>query len=387
MKDEIKPIRGVVEVSKHDAEGNLIQHFVGENTVMRWAKHALMHMMVGEPFSAHGKQRDLTTATGGTSHTTSANADGTMISGDQYFSTNTNLLMSGGTLPSGPFFPSQTSNFTLLGTDADTPVGLIHPFYPTKLLLGTGFEFKSGQMTNVSTDVYGAPFYTYYKANNSSVAAWTDSELGTISEPSGTVSPYSAYYSAGVQVAKTMNDISSRDLSGFAFPQEAALNAPDGAWAVPGAIKNGGYRDSSLSATYLSQDGNGNYFLKNIYSGLGDPAFIYAKKAARFFGSGSETLLEQSTYLTTAMETQLTFSFTLPAQTGTDVGKFYPYNGFTLKVAGLFCDARFTLGNDVSLGGDPYASMPHGMMLARRSIPAFTKTHDTSISVKWTLYI
>ena len=35
----------------------------------------------------------------------------------------------------------------------------------------------------------------------------------------------------------------------------------------------------------------------------------------------------------------------MPEQTGSNSGKFYPYNGYMLKVAGLFCDARFILTN------------------------------------------
>ena len=388
-------IVGIVEVTKRDSEGNVIQSYKGKNMITRWSKHAIMHMMTGEVFSSHGKQRDLTSATGATNHSLTKNSDGTLISGEQYFSTNANLAAPGLSAPD--YFWSKSTGFTT--ATSDTSSGLIFPFYPTKLLLGTGFEFSAGQMSSGSTDVYGLPFYNYWLSNNSPVASWTITQLSTLTAATS----YSAYFnntsntlSNGAQPysfvpTRTMNDIDSRALDGFSFPQEAGIDDIDGAWAVPGAIKNGNYYDQSTLATYCSQDGNGNYFLNNNYAGLGDPAFIYAKRASRFF-QGGEVSLSQSSYNTSKMETALTYVFTLPAQTGSSAGAYYPYNGYNLKVAGLFADARFVLANTApsstaDYGFIPYKKMTNGIMIARKAIPTFTKTHDTSIEVKWTLYI
>ena len=269
-EDPMGRIRGEIVVSKFDIDGNLVQHFKGENTVMRWTKHALMHLMTGDTFSANGVTRDFT----GT-HTTSSNLDGTIISGQQFLSVDSaaSAPSSGNnvyqwTVPSA-FTPDLTTDGN--ATVNNAPAILTHPYFPTKILLGTGWEFPPGVMSSGSSDSNGAAFYNAYIGKASiNGTAYIDSDLSTIS---GAVTPngYSSYFnnSSGTPLygtytssayspvpTRTMNDIATRDMTNFAWVQESGLTESDGAWAVPGAIKDGTY-SGTVDSAKLTTDGNG----------------------------------------------------------------------------------------------------------------------------------
>jgi hypothetical protein len=139
---------------------------------------------------------------------------------------------------------------------------------------------------------------------------------------------------------------------------------------------------------------NGNYFPSYNYWGVGKPCFIYARREARFYQSGSEIGLD----FDTSMENKITYTVTLPEQTGTNAGIFYPYNGFILKVAGLFADARFFLRNTIPASDAQsddaslqefknFTKMPQGILIAKRYISPITKSHDVSVTARWTLYL
>ena len=66
--------------------------------------------------------------------------------------------------------------------------------------------------------------------------------------------------------------------------------------------------------------------------------------------------------------------------------KFYPYNGYMLKEAGLFCDSKLLTYNSVVEQFDANPKMPYGIIFAKRYVAPFTKTGSTSVSVNWVLY-
>jgi hypothetical protein len=125
------------------------------------------------------------------------------------------------------------------------------------------------------------------------------------------------------------------------------------------------------------------------------PAFIYIDRPNDDIGLGKNIevikLLEEN-----PEENQLSFTVNMPEQL--DIQDQYPYNDFNLKVAGLYCDAHFSLNNEstttahaaniaaASLPTDPY-KMKGGMLWAKRYIEPIVKTANTSITFKWSFSI
>jgi len=367
-------IRGRLEVSAFK-NGKQIHYDAGDNVVTIWAKHATMHLLTGEIFSSHGRQRSFLAA----NHEASSypgegvNNDGTLLSEQQYFADNTD-----------PNFSLSTrwseSTVTPNGTIGDnTSDGLIYPFFPSKMLFGTGFEW--GDWASID-----AEYQTVYDNQG-----WDQS----IFESNMNISEndYSNDTSgSAILPRRTMNDIYSGSLSGEAIA--------DTDFGIAGAIKDGAYSDSDLYKANLvvgeatgpiktEELDDGNEFLIKEWAGVGNPSFIYARRENRFFEGGSEVALSSDEG--EDIENKITYTVVMPEQTGSNAGIFYPYNGYTLKVAGLFCDARLVLGNVAAgLSGteaEVYESMPHGIMMAKRYISPIQKSHDVSISSRWTLYL
>jgi len=175
-----------------------------------------------------------------------------------------------------------------------------------------------------------------------------------------------------------------------------ALTTPiitDSDYAITGAIKNGLYESNAGDSAKIETT-SGNYFSIQNDWGIGRPSFIYAKRESRFYQSGAEVALN----FDSNVENKITYTVTMPEQTGAYAGTFYPYNGFVLKEAGLFTDAGFRLkdtsppndaGSDDSALAefDNFSSMPHGMLFAKRYISPITKSHDVSITARWTIYL
>ncbi len=245
------------------------------------------------------------------------------------------------------------------------------------MLFGTGFEWRTWN------SIGDSDYYDYYINTNS----WSPTEFNNASITNA-ANNYSADYDAAgdsLNYTRTMNDIYS-----------TALTTPavrDTDFAITGAVKNALYESSTDIATYL-ETVSGNYFPIHEYWGVGRPAFIYAKRESRFYQSGAEIALN----FDSNVENKITYTVTMPEQTGVYAGDFYPYNGFVLKEAGLFCDARFRLKNTTPPNGagsddsaleefDNYSSMPHGILFAKRYISPITKSHDVSITARWTIYL
>ena len=371
-KDGLVNIRGELEIEAFK-NGKKIHEDKGENMVTIFAKHATMHLLTGETFTTHGTQRSFT----GHDSTTpgeGTNPDGTLLSGQQFFSNNSN-----------PDFDidSRWSRSTItpntdFGDSSPLPDQVRFPFFPTKMLFGTGFEWRSW-----------ADIPLEYRDQYES-EGWNQSVFENVSIDSGSNNYSEELSGANVIIQKrSMNDIFSGSLT-----TPAILDTDFG---ISGAIKNGTYTDSAIHRGTLNAGGSGadprtevivgNEFLLRQFQGIGAPSFIYARRENRFFQEGSEIALSADDKL----ENKISFSVTMPEQTGDDQGIFYPYNGYTLKVAGLFSDARLVLGNTVPVNVDGglvnFNSMPHGIMFAKRYIAPITKTHDVSIRARWTLYL
>ena len=374
-KNGFADIRGELEVTA-SKDGKVFHKDVGENVVTIYAKHSTMHLLTGEAFTTHGEQRlfdsedaEAHTATGPGEGT---NFDGTLLSGQQYFSTNADPNFN---------LESRWSKSTInpdSASDGDAssqPEEVKYPFFPTKMLFGTGFEWNA--WGDIPEDYQGA--YADDEWGQSLFETNIDLENNN----------YSGLFSAETLIrTRTMNDI-------FA----GALTTPtitDEDFAVPGAIKDGLY---SSSEQYRGVEGSnptieaktfedgGNEFLLRPWRGIGRPSFLYARRENRFFQPASEVALSSEE---SNLENQITFTVVMPEQTGEQSGIFYPYNGYTLKVAGLFCDARLLIGNEVPTTGaelELYNRMSYGIMYAKRYISPIQKSHDVSISSRWTLYL
>ena len=368
--------RGEVEIIGRDRFGKINYYDFGENTVTVWAKHLTMHLLTGEAFTSHGKQR-LFDSDSATAHTSigvgeGTNEDGTLLSGEQYFSNNTSPDFSLDNRWSKSTIDAKTSR----GDNTDTDSEMKYPFFPSKMIFGTGFEFEN--WSSIPSD-----YQSYY-----SDLGWNQTTFN--SNIGINDNDYNAQWDGSSLIkARSINDIYS-----------GALVTPtiqDTDHAISGVIKTGTYEDSVIqrgssgTGSQVTFFDGGNELLKKEYDGIGNPAFVYANREARFFESGSEVLLSNDSYL----ENKITFTVVMPEQTGSEAGIFYPYNGYLLKVAGLFADSRMLLGNTVPTGSvdddaaelASYDKMPYGAMFAKRYIAPVFKSHDTSLSIRWTIYL
>ena len=392
-------IRGQLEVvgSKN---GKVFYYDKGDNQVTIWAKHATMHLLTNENFTSHGRQRSFEES----DHINAekdygdpgegVNNDGTLLSGQQYFADNEGI-----NIPMAPQFnldyrwsKSTIDPSTALGDLSSDPDDMKFPFAPTKMIFGTGFEWESWQAVE-DYDTANTTTYANTYANQAYPGEASDFDVNI----DNANNDYSATWTGtgnDLTKTRTMNDIFS-----------ASLTTPtitDQDFAIKGAIKNGFYTNSDTQRGVTGytpadqkteEDGNGNEFLIPAYAGVGNPSFIYPTRERRFFETGSEVALafDQETGAIGDIENKITFQVVMPEQTGKNAGIFYPYNGYMLKEAGLFCDARLLLQNTLptepGTEEDLYTVMPYGIMYAKRYISPITKSHDVSITSRWTLFL
>src|SRR5271157_1409246 len=140
--------RGELEII--GTKDNKIYHYdKGDNTVTVFAKHAMMHILTGESFTTTGIQRSLSPTDHYTAYVwagdSNHNNDGTMISNNQYFGS--------------PTFPSSLGWWSRGDSRLPPANTYIYPYFPTKMLFGTGFEFAS---YSGGSYPMGSDFQTYY---------------------------------------------------------------------------------------------------------------------------------------------------------------------------------------------------------------------------------
>jgi len=379
-----------------EKNGEIFYYDEGHNVVTIWAKHATMHLLTSESYSTHGtvfnedgselvySSRSIDDA----DHTIGfKNVDGTLISGEQYLGNNDKYYDTG--MQQYKHF-NKPANLSVNNAIGDSNSGFIHPFFPTKMAFGTGIEYKNWDSVVAAGRAGDSEDITsYVHAKN---GAWSESTFNNmIDNPKNYYSNKFDSESRNLIQSRTVNDVYSGVLPGNP-PEETDFG-------IPGIIKDATFNDINENDNSKLMDVDGKKFAKESYRGIGRPSFVYATRN-RFMQDGTEVKLEQgSTSGTESLESKVTFTVVLPEQPN---GEFYPYNGYTLKIAGLFCDARMLLGNKVPIGDfvttptetdsssqefSNYNKMPGGILWAKRKIAPIFKSHDVRITAQWTIYL
>lgn len=350
--------RGELDV-KGWRDGELVYHDGGDNTITVWAKHLTMHLLTGDVYSNKGisgqNQPGLLTTDHDGATSPYHNTDGMLVSSKQYWWNVSD-------------FPQQWSNIPT------SPSGYEFPFFPTKMLFGTGKEYASWEDVPTAEQALLASDWTPTVFNNG--ISNTENFYSATTQGTGGVVAKSG--NTPLVKTRTVNDVYSGKFTG----------APDSnEYGVEGAIKNGTARYAN---DIVFPDGKTDLFQQ--YKGIGKPCFIYCKRETRWSTSSSEVFMSRN--IENNYEHKLTFSITMPDQTNESGanGWYYPYNGYTLKVVGLFADARLCFNDEVptvSTSSDyyPYFNMPCGIMMAKRYIAPITKTSDLKLTAQWTIYL
>lgn len=383
-----------------ERNGEVIHYDEGHNVVTVWAKHATMHLLNGENYSTHGDiidsddgvtMRYSSRSIDPTEHVAGLNnIDGTVVSEQQYLGDNDDYYDTGLFQHKHFSKPSNLSPDTLIGDNPST--GFKFPFFPTKMLFGTGVEFTSwDEVILAGRDGAITDITSYMHPKN---GGWTEADfndlLNTNTDPTNYYSNVWDAVEKKLTPARTVNDVYSGVIAGSS-PIETDFG-------IPGAIKDATYRGTGETGVKL-EEVEGKQFAKESYRGIGKPAYIYVKRD-RFMKEGAEVRLQVGTTPETLdLESKITYTTVLPEQ---PTGEFNPYNGYTLKMAGLFCDARMLLGNfvpendypsapsETDLTGNEYSNykkMPGGIMFAKRKIAPIYKSHDVKITAQWTIYL
>ncbi len=369
---------------KAERNGEVIHYDEGDNVVTVWAKHATMHLLSSESFSSHGNVNDSGTMVYSSRSITPAdhalltdNVDGTLISEEQYLGDNTQYY---GTSHK---YLSKADNLDV-ADPTDDSTNFDYSFFPTKMLFGTGVEYSSwADVTSDGKDGDASDITSYQHVKN---GGWNQTSFETLLSTDPTNYYSNIWDGSELTPARTVNDVYS-GVSAGTDPTETDFG-------IPGAIKDCTFRGGSTETTNkLLADANGNLFAKDSYRGIGRPSFVYATRG-RFMDEDSEVKLSVgSSAGTENLESKITFTVVLPEQ---EDGEFYPYNGYTLKLAGLFCDARMLLGNSIPDGSagdehadeeDNYKKMPAGIMFAKRKISPIFKSADIRITASWSVYL
>lgn len=333
-------LKGEVEIiGKKD--GKTVYYDKGSNLVTYWARHAIMHLLTGDTFAKDGKKRSTSTT------------DGTLLSNQTYFHDNIDPLYDENFYWNKSTFESGESERQ-------------YPFMPVKMLLGTGVEVKTwGEIPGLGID-----------------NEW--SEVGESSFNTQVGSSTNSDYSNSLTDSETLPTKARTANSSVAGIKEAPIITQDDC-AISGAIKNGGYVSiSEKDGKTTLKEGYGR-ILKPEFRGIGKPCFIYPLRGSGTFeADNSQVMLTVEEVGDTEIESKITFTVVLPEQTGTNSDDFYPYNGYIIKEVGLFSDA-FLFNKNSKENYDK--RMPYGLMFAKRYIAPFTKTADSSFTIRWTIYI
>lgn len=398
-------LRGELEIIGKE-NGKITHYDKSNNVVTVWSKHIMMHLLTGEIFSTHGNftmnpndlgnvpvyNKRLTGdyATDKPNHGEGLNTfageyynvDGTILSGEAYFDDNANYTR--WSAPDSSLTPNASFGDTINAGDS---TDFKYPFYPTKMLFGTGIEYA--EWADIVSDGLDSEY------GSAEYGAWDETSFNNLLTSTPMLENYYSdnYDSLNSEIIpmRTVNDVTSGVLSGS--------DPTENDYGIAGAIKNGHYwttnsSDDANVSSKVGTDISGNEVNLASYRGIGRPAYIYATRAARFMDSSSEILLEEGTISGTEdLESKITISVTMPDQ---PTGLYYPYNGYTLKLAGLFTDAKMLLSNDLPDGTaaddtdnefDNYMAMPGGVLLAKRKIYPIYKSHTVEVTAKWTLYL
>lgn len=410
-------MRGELEVIVKDRDGNIKSYERDHNQVTKLAKMALLHLLAGEvgtvdsdiysipgtntlrtytreaitPSAASGAQ--VASFFDPAKHTDSTNEDGQLVSGAQYF-------YNGSTY--------ETDNVNVLSQVQPLDIGRnnIRFNFPTKMLFGTGLESKNDTAQNV-VDLYnddvGASINTTIINILNGFSAGTG-ELNTdffkYCSADNTENVYKNWYSAIVDRARTLQPVSVSAITN-STPSDTDT-------AIKGAIKHC-FIESSADTTHYNATEK---MAKAPYRGYGYPCFIYATRNTSSFYAAAENNTDVHYEMNTALgnnpyETEVTYTVIMPAQpvASSSITTFYPYNGWILRQAGLFCDSRYAIrsaaigstyaeaqllsnSNRGDLDAHNYRDSVGGMMLFTRNLSSpILKTADDEVTFIWHIFI
>src|SRR5574344_765901 len=150
------------------------------------------------------------------------------------------------------------------------------------------------------------------------------------------------------------------------------------------------FSDANDESKLMSTISDSGKLLLPTYRGVGRSAFIYLNKKSTttddvdtWDSSTSEVAVSSNSgmyYLN-----KITFKITMPAQTDTYAGAYYPYNGYTLKQIGRYNDALLSLHCSATTGetegsiSSVYKNMPCSTLRAIKNMTPFSKTAEESV--------
>jgi hypothetical protein len=397
LDERIADAKGEVEI-KGFKNGKLIYQHNGNNVVTNWQRQAILCLMTGSVFSRNGNISIGQDVSSVGSRVSSQSINMPNFNNDPPYHTPTANL-DGYLMNDGQFFWDQNEVFQKKYSTSTIQQN-IYAWFPTKVLFGTGKEYESWEVLRAENETEYSAWFDQMKAlfgNGDDTQASNNFNTNITgigcNKYSGSLTQNIFSGNANTVRTRTVNDPDSNRI----LTSTASMNLDYG---VVGAIKSP-YFDSAIQADQqmleanISEDGR---LLLPQFRGVGRPAFIYFRtpndggtNPVESWSSpegGIDVVLSRDS--NKSYIHKITFSIKMPQQTGTDfAGSYYPYNGYSLKSVGLFCDALLTNGVDASSSQNeyPYKNMSHGTMLAKKYITPFTKVSDTSVSLTWSLQI
>ena len=429
-------MRGELEVIVKDRDGNIISYERDHNQVTKLAKMALLHLLAGEigtvdseAYSvAEGTTAGLRTYavtdvseslpelkkqifpsfvpgnhtlnTDEQSETPSTNLDGQMVSGEPYFFNGANY--------------QDSENNTRLSQVAPMSDGFsdnaaIKFNFPTKMLFGTGLEdYSSETIGSTYQNDLGAAVNSeaicilngYDASNTLPTKFFYGCSSSTLQDyPPSQEKRLSNWYSASKFRSRTLQPASTQPIK---------TNPTSNDTAIKGAIKNCFIESSSDSSLYNPST----KMAINDYRGYGYPCFIYAKRDTQSFyvtGDNENVFYSVNDSLgSSPYETEVTYTVVMPAQpvASQRILTFYPYNGWVLRQAGLFCDSRYkirssssttyaeaTMLSNANSGiedqvTNTYRNSVGGQLLFTRNLSSpIIKTPDNVVTFIWRIFI
>jgi hypothetical protein len=354
-------LRGELDIKGYRG-GELVYHDGGDNTITLWAKHSVIHALTGDVLTTFGTVGTNIPVDDSANHSSSnfINADGLTISQQQYWWDG-----AGG---ANPGYSGLSPLWSQPNSTDPAEANMKYSIYPTKILFGTGRESPSWSSLSNLEQTTLSSIWTTPSSFNTNITN-VDNVYSATTNNGGTYQYNGSY---PLIQTRTFNDPLSAKIAGSPDPSE---------YGVQGAVKDG-----------LPGTGNASPTISAANQGIGNPSFIYFQKnfAERWTQSSSEIFLSLNTG--DSYEHKVTYTITMPDQTGTYAGWYYPYNGYTLKVVGLYGDSRLCLANTVpTVTSSPdyynYNDMPFGILFAKRYIAPITKTADLQLSIQWSLYL
>ena len=415
-------IRGELEVIVKDRDGNVKSYERDHNQVTKLAKMALLHLLAGEigttdnavysinnsdtgnslrtfTIEAPGSSTPnalITSSFNPNNHDEGKNLDGQLVSGSQYFF-------------SGSSYMSENNNLLSQVQPKDVGNQNIKFNFPTKMLFGTGLECLNNttDLGNLYSDDAGTTISTQIiNILNGYSAEQAQTDFFKYCTYQTDENVYTNWYSAIPQRARTLQPVSVDAMK---------VSPTSSDTAIKGAIKH--------CFVELSTEGTKHYnpttkMALAQYRGYGYPCFIYATRNTDNFHAATpseetknlDVHYEMNDALgSVPYETEVTYTVVMPAQpvASNSIQTFYPYNGWILRQAGLFCDSRYairsaavgsnyteaTMLSQANAGSDlqapkTYRDSVGGMMLFTRNLSSpILKTADDEVTFIWHIFI